>query len=176
MSNQYLGEIRAVGFNFAPYGWALCNGQLLPIVQNTALFSLLGTYYGGDGKSNFALPNLQGLSPMHQGNGTGLTPRTIGETGGEKNVTLLLQELPAHSHGVQNTAASNASTPGPTATFGGGGRGKEPAYAPASLQSKVQMNPQAVALIGGNSPHNNVPPYLIVNFIIALTGIYPPRS
>jgi len=176
MSNPYVGEIRAVGFNFAPKGWAFCNGQLLPISQNTALFSLLGTYYGGDGKSNFALPNLQGRAPMNQGNGAGLTPRSIGETGGYTNVTLLTQEIPSHTHVGQNAEASTAGTPGPTTIFGGGGRGKEPAYAPASATNTVQMANTAVGATGSSLPHNNMPPYMTVNFIISLQGIYPPRS
>lgn len=176
MSDPYVGEIRAVGFNFAPRGWALCNGQLLSIAQNTALFSLLGTYYGGDGKSNFALPNLQGCAPMNQGNGAGLTSRFLGETGGEPNVSLLTPEIPSHTHVGQNAAASTAGTPGPTTIFGGGGRGKEPAYAPASAPNTVQMASSAVGPTGGSLPHNNMPPYVTVNFIISLQGIFPPRS
>ena len=175
MANPYVGEIRAVGFNFAPLGWALCNGQLLPISQNTALFSLLGTYYGGDGKSNFALPNLQGNAPMDQGNGTGLTPRYIGEAAGSTTVTLLTSEIPSHSHIAMNAVSSNTDTPATNAVFGGGGRGKPEAFAPPS-SSVAQMSPQAVGLTGGNQPHNNMPPYLTLNFIIALQGIYPPRS
>jgi microcystin-dependent protein len=174
MANPYLGEIRAVGFNFAPVGWALCNGQVLAISQNTALFSLLGTYYGGNGTTNFALPNLQGSAPMHQGNGAGLTPRVIGEVGGETAVTLLTTQIPSHTHVAQNAAASTTGTPGPTAIFGGGGRGKAPAYAPAG--TPAAMSGQAVGLSGGNQPHNNMPPYLVLNFIIALTGVFPPRS
>jgi microcystin-dependent protein len=174
MADQFLGEIRAVGFNFAPFGWALCNGQVLPISQNTALFSLLGTYYGGNGTSNFALPNLQGMAPLDQGNGTGLTPRTIGETAGEAAVTLLLSQIPAHAHTAMNAAASNAEAP-TNAVFGGGGRGEEPAYAPPS-GSTAPLNALAISAVGGNQPHNNLPPYLVVNFIIALQGIYPSRG
>lgn len=174
MANPFVGEIRAVGFNFAPYGWALCNGQVLPISQNTALFSLLGTYYGGDGKSTFALPNLQGRAPMNQGSGAGLSPRTIGETGGEPTVSLNLSEIPSHNHVVQSAAASNEGTPGHTSTFGGGGRGKEPAY--AAGPGTVPMSAPAVGLAGGGNPHNNMPPYLTVNFVIALQGIFPARS
>jgi microcystin-dependent protein len=165
-----------VPFNFAPYGWALCNGQILPISQNTALFSLLGTYYGGNGTSNFALPNLQGSAPMDQGNGAGLTPRTVGEMGGESAVTLLVQQLPQHAHVGASGAASNASAPGPSTIFGGGARGKQAAYAPAAGNSPVLMNPLAVSSTGSSQPHNNLPPYLTVNFVIALTGIYPTRS
>src|SRR5271157_2083636 len=170
MADQFLGEIRMVGFNFAPYGWALCNGQILSISQNTALFSLLGTYYGGNGTSTFALPNLQGNAPMHQGNGAGLTPRVIGEIGGETAVTVLTTQMPLHTHVAQNAAASTSGTPGPTVIFGGGGRGKEPAYAPA--ETHVLMSAQAVGTTGGNQPHNNMPPYLTMNFVIALQGVY----
>jgi microcystin-dependent protein len=176
MSDQFLGEIRVVGFNFAPTGWALCNGQLLALTQNTALFSLLGTQFGGDGRTTFGLPNLQGATPMHQGTGVGLTTRLMGETGGETAVTLLTTQIPPHTHVAQNAAASTASTPGPSVIFGGGGRGKGPAYAPASTANTVQMRTGAVGFTGGNQPHNNLPPYLILNFIIALVGIYPPRS
>ncbi len=174
MSNPYVGEIRVVGFNFAPFGWALCNGQILAISQNTALFSLLGTFYGGDGKSTFALPNLQGLAPMHQGSGVSLTPRNIGETGGETAVTLLSTQIPSHTHVAQSAVASTSSAPAPNTIFGGGGRGKEPAYAPAG--TPAAMSAQAVGTAGGNGPHNNMPPYVTLNFIIALQGVYPPRS
>lgn len=177
MSDQFVGEIRAVGFNFAPVGWALCNGQLLPISQNTALFSLLGTQFGGDGRSTFALPNLQGLAPMNQGNGSGLTSRVMGETGGETAVTLFVAEIPAHSHTPVAAAASNAGIPTPNISFGNGGRGRSPAYAPPGLASNlVQMNASAVGLTGGGQPHNNLPPYLTVCFIIAMQGIFPPRG
>lgn len=174
MADPFVGEIRAVGFNFAPTGWALCNGQIMPISQNTALFSLLGTYYGGDGRTTFALPNLQGYAPMGQGNGAGLTPRVIGETGGEASVTLLQNQVPPHTHAAMNAPASNAMSPA-NAVFGGGGRGKEPAYAPMSGPT-AQMSAQAVGMTGGNQPHNNLPPYLIMNFIIALQGVFPSRS
>jgi microcystin-dependent protein len=174
MADQFIGEIRVVGFNFAPTGWALCNGQLMPISQNTALFSLLGTQFGGNGTTNFALPNLQGCAPMLQGNGAGLTPRVIGEVGGETSVTLLTSQIPAHTHAAMNAPASNADTPTNT-VFGGGSRGKEPAYAPTSASTAL-MNAQAIGLAGGSQPHNNMPPYLTLNFIIALQGIFPSRG
>ena len=174
MADQFVGEIRAVGFNFAPVGWAMCDGQLLPISQNTALFSLLGTQFGGNGQTTFALPNLQGCAPMSQGSGLGLSPRSVGEVGGEASVTLLVSQIPSHTHAAMNAAASTAGDP-TNAVFGGGGRGKEPAYAPPS-SSTAQMNGQAVNLTGGNQPHNNMPPYLTVNFIIALQGIFPARN
>jgi microcystin-dependent protein len=175
MSDQYVGEIRMVGFNFAPIGWALCNGQILSISQNTALFSLLGTQFGGNGTSTFALPNLQGISPLGQGNGAGLTPRVIGETGGEPTVTLLQSEIPSHTHSAQAGTASNSDAPGPTTIFGDGGRGKPDAYAPASGPA-ASMGVVAVGSAGGSQPHNNMPPYLVSNFVIALQGIYPSRS
>jgi microcystin-dependent protein len=174
MADQFVGEIRIVPFNFAPNGWALCDGQVLPISQNTALFSLLGTQFGGNGTSNFALPNLQGSAPMNWGDGLGLTPRVIGETGGESAVTLLTSEIPSHTHLPQVATSSNSGTAGPTVIFGGGGRGKEPAYAPKS--TPVLMSTQAVGMTGNGQPHNNLPPYLTLNFVIALTGIFPPRS
>ena len=176
MADQFLGEIRAVPFNFAPVGWALCNGQILPIAQYTALFSLLGTQFGGNGQSNFGLPNLQGSAPMNQGNGVGLTPRVMGEVAGETAVTLLTTQMPSHSHTAQAGAASTSGAPGPTVVFGGGGRGKQPAYAPASAPTAVLMSPQAVSMSGGSQPHNNMPPYVTLNFIIAIQGIYPSRS
>jgi microcystin-dependent protein len=175
--NQFVGEIRAVAFNFAPRGWALCNGQLIAISQNTALFSLLGIMYGGDGKSTFALPNLQGSAPMNQGAGLGLTERTMGESGGETTVTLLTAEVPSHTHAAMNAPVSNALAPAANTVFGGGGgRGKAPAYAPASPSTAVLLSSQAVGITGGSQPHNNMPPYLTLNFIIALQGIFPPRQ
>lgn len=176
MANPFVAEIRIFGFNFAPTGWAMCNGQILPISQNTALFSLLGTTYGGDGRSNFALPNLQGSAPMQSGQGPGLSLRDLGETGGEQTVTLLQTEIPSHTHTAQGaTAAGDASPQGNT--WGGGalkGHGV-PLYAPAG-SSMVQMSPSALATTGGNLPHNNLPPYLTLNFCIALQGVFPARS
>jgi len=176
MASPFVGEIRMVGFNFAPLGWALCNGQILAISQNAALFSLLGTYYGGNGTSNFALPNFQGLAPMDQGQGLGLSPRSMGETDGVPSVTLLLNEIPMHNHTPHAAAAGNSGAPGPTMSFAGGGRGKPPAYAPYLNTAAVPMANTAVGFTGGSQPHNNMPPYLTVNFIIALQGVFPPRS
>ena len=175
MSNPFLAEIRIVGFGFAPRGWAMCNGQIMPISQNTALFSLLGTTYGGDGKSNFALPNFQGSAPMHAGQGAGLSLRDLGETGGEQTVTLLQTEIPAHSH---NAMAAGGVGQGPqNNTWGSGLKGHEvPMYAPYSTSTAVQMNPLALSIAGGNLPHDNMPPYLTMNFIIALQGVFPARS
>lgn len=176
MSDQYVGEIRMFAGNFAPTGWALCNGQILPITQNTALFSLVGTYYGGDGKSTFGLPNLQGSMPLGQGQGTGLTARNMGDTGGSPTVTLLQSQIPSHSHTPQ--AATAGGTDSPTNNVWGESKlGKTPLnlYA-ASSSSNVQMNALALGFTGGNQPHNNMPPYTALSFIIALTGVFPPRS
>lgn len=176
MSDQYLGEIRMIGFNFAPVGWALCNGQLMSISQATALFSLLGTTYGGDGKSTFALPNLQASAPMGYGTGGGLSPRYWGETGGEFAVTLLQAQMPSHSHGVAciSGAGSSNSPANSVWASAAGGRVPPPVYAAAA--TNVSMNAAAVQVSGSNVPHNNMPPYLTVYFVIALQGIYPPRS
>ena len=172
--DPFVAEIRIFPFNFPPKGWAFCNGQILPISQNTALFSLLGTTYGGDGKSNFALPNMQGNAPMHPGQGPGLSLHDLGETSGSETVTLLQSEIPAHSHGVQaqNVPLGDVATPG-------GNTLSRPAsgnlYASAST-SVVPMAPQAITPAGGDQPHNNMMPYLTLNFCIALQGVYPPRT
>lgn len=176
MSNQFVAEIRIFAGNFAPTGWALCNGQLMPISQNTALFSLLGTTYGGDGKSNFALPNLQGSAPLQAGQGPGLSLRDLGEQGGEQNVTLLVTEMPAHSHGAQGSTGSNQTSPVNNAWASGGKFGGGNLYAPKNPPTDVQMNPFATSITGGNLPHNNMPPFLCLTFIIALQGVFPPRS
>jgi microcystin-dependent protein len=175
MSNPFLAEIRIFCGNFAPKGWALCNGQLMPISQNTALFSLLGTTYGGDGKSNFALPNLQGCAPMQAGQGPGLSLRDLGETGGEQSVTLLQTEVPAHAHGIQASPSGGQVSPANN-TWGGGLKGFPPAYSPSAPASNVQMSPFALSIAGGNLPHNNMPPFLGLTFIIALQGVFPARS
>jgi microcystin-dependent protein len=175
MSNQFVGEIQLVAYNFAPKGFAFCAGQLLPISQNTALFSLLGTFYGGDGKSTFALPNLQGQSAIGQGQGPGLTLYNVGDTGGSETVTLLNSEIPSHTHTMPTTAAlGRYASPGSTVAPGSIGRGKPNAYANIALPSTTSMAPCQAA--GGNLPHNNMMPYLVLNYVIALQGIYPPRS
>jgi microcystin-dependent protein len=178
MADQFVAEIRIFAGNFAPKGWAFCNGQLLAISQNTALFSLLGTTYGGDGKSSFALPNLQGSAPLHAGQGPGLTLRDLGEFGGAQNVTLLTSEIPAHTHGVLgNGGSGDVNTPANN-TWSKSHTGKTPVnlYSASAANNNVPMNPQAVSLAGGNLPHNNMPPFLVLNFIIALQGIFPPRG
>jgi microcystin-dependent protein len=175
MSDQYLGEIRMVGFNFAPTGWAQCNGQLMSISQNTALFSLIGTYYGGDGKSNFALPNFQGVGAISQGNGAGLSPRVLGETGGSYSVTLLQTQIPAHSHPVNCIAGAGDSNSASNNVWAAeGGRGAPPLY--TNTSGPTNMNTQALKLTGGNLPHNNLQPFLTVTFVIALSGAYPSRG
>jgi microcystin-dependent protein len=172
VADQFLGEIRIFCGNFAPVQWALCDGQLLPISQNTALFSILGTYYGGNGTTNFALPNLQGAVPMDQGNGIGLSPRTIGQTGGEPSVTLNSGQLPAHAHSFQGVNAL-----GVLSTPAGNLIAEQRTLVPyATPATGVAMAPQAIGPAGGNSPHNNLQPYLVLTFIIALQGFYPNRS
>jgi microcystin-dependent protein len=176
MSDKFVAEIRIFPFNFAPVGWALCNGQLLPISQNTALFSLLGTTYGGDGKSNFALPNMQGNTPMQQGQGPGLSPRFEGEQGGEQSVTLLQTEMPAHAHTA--IAATGGGQGSPVGNAWASGLKTGPSlYSPPGANSKdVAMNPLALNIAGGNLPHNNMMPFLTLNFCIALIGTFPPRT
>ena len=173
MSNPFLAEIRIFTGNFAPKGWALCNGQLLPISQNTALFSLLGTTYGGDGKSNFALPNMQGNAPMQPGQGPGLSLHDLGETAGEQAVTLLQTEMPSHPHTAQAAASGNLADPGNNA-WSTGAKGHPGFY--AAVGSNTPMSATALSIAGGNQPHNNMIPFLGLTFIIALQGVFPPRS
>src|SRR6516165_7910941 len=158
MSNPFVAEIRIFAGSFAPKGWALCDGQLMSISQNTALFSLLGTTYGGNGTSNFALPNLQGCAPMQAGQGPGLSLRDLGETGGEQTVTLLQTEMPAHAHGVKGASGSNQTSPSGNAWASGQKLGGGNIYAPSNAQSNVQMSPVALSITGGDLPHNNMPP------------------
>lgn len=166
MSEPFLSEIKLVSFNFPPKGWALCNGQLLPINQNQALFALLGTTYGGNGQTTFALPNLRGRVPTHVGNG-----HTLGEAAGSTSVTVNIQQLPTHTHLVQ--ASNNpADLDDPT----GNVLGQAGANVYAAFQSAAAMGPQMVTNVGGSQPHNNMMPYLVLNFIIALQGIFPSRN
>jgi microcystin-dependent protein len=174
--DPFVAEIRIFPFNFAPKGWAFCNGQLMPISQNTALFSLLGTTYGGDGKATFALPNLQGSVPLHTGGnqpGAGLSLYDQGQTGGSETVTLGLAEIPAHTHVVkaESIEPGDVSIPSGSAALAPSDGGTLYQNTPST-----QLAPQAVALTGGDQPHNNLMPYLVLNYCIALQGIFPPRS
>jgi microcystin-dependent protein len=173
MSEAYLGEIRLFAGNFAPRYWALCNGQIMSISQNTALFSILGTTYGGDGRTTFALPNLSGKAPMHWGDGQGLTPRVLGEMDGEAAVTLLQSQLPAHTHVPMGQSDSNSPSPEGSVWAKTIGRRGTPAY--INADPNAQMGIQAIQVQGGNSAHNNRQPYLAINFIICLSGIFPSR-
>jgi microcystin-dependent protein len=175
MADQFVAEIRIFPFNFPPTGWATCDGQILAISQNTALFSLLGTNYGGDGKSNFGLPNLQGSVPLHAGSGggPGLTPFFVGETGGVETVTLLQTEMPQHSHNLMAAAIpANLKTPAAGVALSRTGGGSTYTNS-ANLGA---MNPATLTTVGGNLPHNNLMPYLVLTFCIALQGIFPPRA
>lgn len=174
-SVPFVGEICLFPFNFAPKGWAFCDGQILPISSNTALFSLLGTTYGGDGKSTFALPNLQGMVPIHAGQGPGLSLYDLGQIGGSENVTLLQSEIPAHSHSLQygTSGGSQESPVGQIWKDTGGRRGGLAYTSPANL---VPMGVDAIMPVGGSQPHNNMQPYLTLKFCIALQGVFPPRT
>jgi len=174
MADPFVAEIRIFPFNFAPKGWAWCDGQLLPLSQNTALFSLLGTTYGGDGKSNFALPDLQGRAPMHPGQGPGLSLHDLGETGGTETVSLLESEIPAHAHTLQclNPAGNRTTPVGNTIARTVGAT----PYLPPAGAALVNMAPEALPPAGGDQPHNNMQPYLTLYFNIALQGVYPPRT
>lgn len=175
MADPFVAEIRIFPFNFAPKGWAFCDGQILPISQNTALFSLLGTTYGGDGKSNFALPNMQGNAPMHPGQGPGLSLHDLGETGGTPTVTLLQSEIPMHSH-VVNAASTVGDTNAPSSGVVLARSSNATAYQTTTNTNLVNFAPQALSPAGGNLPHNNMPPFQCLTFIIALQGIFPSRS
>ena len=173
--DPFVAEIRIFPFNFAPTGWAQCNGQLLPISQNTALFSLLGTMYGGDGKSTFALPNFEGSVPMFWGTGSGLSTYDEGQTGGTQAVTLLNTEMPVHNHGfmgANETGEQVSLTNNVMLANAVGGN----IYQTNSTQNLTQMNPQALSITGSSFPHNNMQPYLTVLFCIALQGVFPPRT
>jgi microcystin-dependent protein len=174
MADPFVAEIRIFAFDFAPKGWAFCDGQIMPLSQNTALFSLLGTTYGGDGKSNFALPDLQGSVAMHPDQGPGLSLHDLGETGGSDTVTLLQSEMPAHTHQLRgNSAVGDDPAPGansfarPSSTQ---------VYQTTTNTNLVAMAPEALPPAGGSLPHNNMQPYLTLNFNIALQGVFPPRQ
>ena len=177
MADPFVAEIRMFGFWFAPRGWAFCDGQLLPLSQNTALFSLLGTTYGGDGKSTFALPDLQGSAAMMPGQGQGLSLRDLGEVGGSENVTLLQSEIPVHTHNMAAWASDPGTLFGPNAANTAIlSRSNNGAAYNMQTAGAVQMAPQALAPAGGSLPHNNMQPYLTVNFCIAMQGVFPPRT
>ncbi|MDP9193276.1 MAG: phage tail protein [Acidobacteriota bacterium] len=172
--DPFVAEIRIFPFNFAPKGWAWCDGQLMPLSQNTALFSLLGTTYGGDGKSNFALPDLQGRAPMHPGQGPGLSLHDLGETGGSETVTLLESEIPAHSHTARAVNPPTANQDDASASVMLANVVGANIYVTSS--NLMAMSDQALAPAGGDQPHNNLQPYLTFYFCIALQGVFPPRG
>jgi microcystin-dependent protein len=189
MSDQFLAEIRIFPFNFPPTGWAFCDGQLMPISQNTALFSLLGTYYGGDGKSTFALPDMQGNAPMQTGQGQGLSERFLGEMSGSETVTLLQSEIPFHTHTLSGSDA-DATTDNPTigpdpmtpapqlpakGLWNNGTAGGLVGAYSTNSPGNAMMAFNALSLAGGSLPHNNMQPYLTHNFCIALQGVFPQR-
>jgi microcystin-dependent protein len=174
MADPFVAEIRIFPFNFAPKGWAWCDGQLMPLSQNTALFSLLGTTYGGNGKSNFALPDLQGRAPMYPGQGPGLSLHDLGETGGSETVTLLESETPAHSHALRASSDDgDLKAPASTRVLARSTNGFLYQNSTSGLQP---MSDQALAPAGGDQPHNNLQPYLTFYFCIALQGVFPPRG
>lgn len=176
MADPFVAEIRIFPFNFAPRGWAFCQGQILPISQNTALFSLLGTTYGGDGKSTFALPNMQDSSPMQQGQGPGLSLRDLGESGGTDNVTLLPSEMPGHTHAINVASGRNtANNFAPSALTVLAPSVNAQIYS-TDATGLTPMHPLTFMPAGGDLPHNNLQPYLTLNFCIALQGVYPPRT
>lgn len=169
--DPFIGEIRPVGFNFAPLGWAFCQGQIIAIAQNTALFSLLGTTYGGNGQTTFALPNLQGIVPIGVGQGPGLSDRVLGEVDGEQTVLLNTNNLPAHNHSMsaQTTTASTSNSPVGLFT----GKTLKTTY---GTPSNGALEPSSVIITGGGQPHNNMQPFLSINYIIALNGVFPSRN
>ncbi|HEY6942978.1 phage tail protein [Dokdonella sp.] len=172
MSQPFLGEIRMVGFNFAPRGWAFCAGQLLPISQYDALFALIGTIYGGDGQSTFALPNMAGRLPVHQGQGLGLSNYVIGQAAGTETVTLIAQQMPQHAHPV-GAASGGTRSSNPMGNMLGSG---EADMYTRGTGAPVSLAANAIGTSGGNQPHDNMQPYLCINFVIALEGVFPSRN
>lgn len=175
MADPFVAEIRIFPFNFAPRGWAWCDGQLLPLSQNTALFSLLGTTYGGNGKSNFALPDLHGRAPLHPGQGAGLSLHFLGETGGSDTVSLLESEIPSHSHTLRASIdPADLTVPSPNRSLASSLG--DTAYNTVTNANLTMMAPETVSPAGGDAPHNNLQPYLTFYFCIALQGVFPPRT
>lgn len=176
MSDPFLAEIRILPYDFPPKGWAFCDGQSMSISQNTALFSLIGTYYGGNGTVTFALPNLQGMLPMHQGQGPGLSERFLGETGGTAEVDLDQTEMPFHSHSFMAANPTDfADLPNPAPDRVVAKSQNALAYQTDIVNNLVPMSPQAIQIAGVGLPHTNLMPYMTLNFCIALQGIFPPR-
>jgi microcystin-dependent protein len=176
-TDQFVAEIRIFGCNFPPVGWAQCNGQLLSISSNSALFSLVGTTYGGNGTSTFGLPNLQGNAALGMGNGAGLTPRFLGETGGVASVTLLTSEMPLHTHTANGNIPGNSADPGNTTVWGNAGSQRPaPNIYATTAGTPAAMNGAALGTAGGSLPHNNMMPYLVLNFCIAMQGVFPSRA
>jgi microcystin-dependent protein len=173
MAEPFLGQIIQVAFNFAPRGYAMCNGQLLPISQNEALYALLGTTFGGDGVSSFALPNLQGRIPLHQGQGPGLTNRVMGAMAGEEEHTLISNEMPTHTHIANANSAANQTLPANN-LWGGDSTGTFALYSNGTPDS--QLSPQAIGVAGGSQPHDNMQPYLVTTFCMAMVGIFPTQN
>jgi microcystin-dependent protein len=173
MADQFVAEIRIFGFDFAPTGWAACNGQLMPISQNTALFSLLGTFYGGDGKTTFALPNFNNSAPVGQGQSTTGSYYSVGQASGVPSITLLESEMPAHTHGM-NASRADATSRLPASQLPATGIGGIVAYGPPTAM--MPFDPRSVQSMGNDQAHNNMQPYLAVNFCIALQGVFPPRG
>jgi len=177
MAQPYLAEIKMFAGNFAPHGYAFCNGQIIAISQNTALFSLLGTTYGGNGTTTFALPNMQGRAPVHQGNGAGIDPVSLGEMAGETSVTLNTSNLPQHTHPISGAAIAGSNpgeTPASNTLFTNSAPNQ--LYAAALGTGGLNLAPQTITMAGGSQPHNNAQPYLAVSFIIALSGVFPARN
>ena len=172
MADPFIAEIRIFAGNFAPRGWAFCNGQLLPIAQNTALFAILGTTYGGDGRTTLGLPDLKGSAPMHPGTGPGLSSRRLGESGGSSDVTLSASQIPSHNHLIRGSNLGESTGNPANATLAD----TSPLDNYAPLLDEEQLAADALANNGGNQPHNNMQPFLGLNFIIALVGVFPSRS
>jgi microcystin-dependent protein len=180
MSQPFVGQLAIFAGNFAPAGWAFCNGQAIAISENPTLFQLLGTTYGGDGQQTFNLPDLRGRVPVHQGQGQGLSPYTIGQSGGVETITLTTQQLPSHAHAPIAPASGDSNTPANTflASEGGADAGKVSIYAPFDVNSAnmTTLLPTSLTIQGGSQPHENLQPFLAINYIISLFGIFPTQN